>query len=206
MILCLPFLMFQGRAQEAIDHYLDTFPDAKLLEVLHHPEGTEIFDPAAENDDATTPGARSTREETAAGGGSSEAIEGSADRRLDDTAAMEAVVDWEKTLVATAQLRVGGQVLMIQDSLVKQDFDFTPSMSIAVVVDTAEEFSRITESLAEAGEYLMEPGDYEFAQNFAWVKDRFGVTWQINHPHVAPDPENPDSAANAAPAKAPEWS
>ena len=28
MILCLPLLMFQGRAQEAIDLYLDTFPDA----------------------------------------------------------------------------------------------------------------------------------------------------------------------------------
>ena len=204
MILCLPFLMFQGRAQEAIDHYLDTFPDAKLLEVLHHPEGTEIFDPAAENDAAPTPGTGLGPEQTA-GGGASEASAGSARRRVDDTAAMETVVDWEKTLVATAQLRVGGQVLMIQDSLVRQDFDFTPSMSIAVVVDTEEEFTRITTSLSEQGEYLMEPGDYEFAQNFAWVRDRFGVTWQVNHPHTAPDPEDLNSAANAAPAKPPEW-
>lgn len=191
MILCLPFLMFQGRAQEAIDHYLDTFPDAELLEILHHPEGTEIFDPTAKNDSAHSP-----EPNTYPTGAITNP----------DTAMMEAVVDWEKTLVATAQLRVGGQVLMIQDSLAKQDFDFTPSMSIAVVVDTEDEFRTITESLAEQGEYLMEPGDYDFAQNFAWVKDRFGVTWQVNHPHTAPDPEDLSSAASAAPAKAPEWS
>lgn len=191
MILCLPFLMFQGRAQEAIDLYLDTFPDAELLEILHHPEGTTIFDPSAKNDDAPYAADEGTYPTGAI--------------TNPDTAMMEAVVDWETTLVATAQLRLGGQVLMIQDSLAKQDFDFTPSMSIAVVVDTEEEFTTITTSLAEEGEYLMEPGDYDFAQNFAWVKDRFGVTWQINHPHTAPNPEDPNSAANAAEAKAPEW-
>lgn len=53
MILCLPFMMFQGRAQEAIDLYLSTFPDAKLLEIMHHPEGTEIFDPEASNGGGT---------------------------------------------------------------------------------------------------------------------------------------------------------
>ncbi len=193
MILCMPFLMFQGRAQEAIDHYLATFPNAELLEIMHHPEGTEIFDPAQQNDDAAPA--------PDAGTFPTGAITNP------DTAAMEAVVDWDKTLVATAQLQLGGQILMIQDSLVKQGFDFTPSMSIAVVVESAEEFSQVTESLAEDGEYLMEPGDYDFAQNYAWVKDKFGVTWQVNHPHRTPSPEEAaDSAANAAPARAPEWS
>ncbi|WP_150460563.1 VOC family protein [Nesterenkonia ebinurensis] len=191
MILCLPFLMFQGRAQEAIDHYLKAFPNAELLEIMHHPEGTEIFDPAHQGDAAapdagTFPTGSITNP---------------------DTAAMETVVDWEKTLVATAQLQLGGQILMIQDSLVKHEFDFTPSISIAVVVESAEEFSQVTESLAEDGEYLMEPGDYDFAQNYAWVRDKFGVTWQVNHPHRTPAPEEaPDSAAHAAPARAPEWS
>lgn len=190
MILCLPFMMFQGRAQEAIDLYLSTFPDAKLLEIMHHPEGTEIFDPEASN----------------GGGTNSETADHSPAASPDDTAAMETVVDWDKTLVATAQLQIGGQILMIQDSLVKHAFDFTPSMSMAVVVDTEEEFHQITTSLVDQGEYLMEPGDYDFAQNFAWVKDRFGMTWQINHPRGAPNPEDADSAANAAQAKAPEWS
>ncbi|MDR5711018.1 VOC family protein [Nesterenkonia flava] len=184
MILCLPFLMFQGRAQEAIDHYLEAFPDAELLEILHHPEGTEIYDPEADADQDRP--------------GSAHQTEASEEEALDDTASMEAVVDLEQTLVASAQLKIGGQVLMIQDSLVKHHFDFTPSTSIAVVVDTEDEFRRITDHLSEGGEFLMEPGDYDFAKNFTWVKDRFGVSWQINQPLGAPDPD-------VAPARAPEW-
>lgn len=182
MILCLPLLMFQGRAQEAIDLYLDTFPDAELLEVMHHPEGTEILDPAGEA--------------------------ASAESQSDDTAAMETVVDWDTTLVATAQLKIGGQVLMIQDSLVKQDFDFTPSISVAVVVDTADEFSRITDRLSEDGVFLMEPGQYDFAANFAWVKDRFGVTWQVNQPRAssADAAQTEATEADTAQAQAPDWS
>lgn len=182
MILCLPLLMFQGRAQEAIDLYLETFPDAELLEVMHHPEGTEILDPHGQ-------------------ASSSEA-------QFDDTAAMETVVDWDTTLVATAQLKIGGQVLMIQDSLVKQDFDFTPSISVAVVVDTAEEFSRITDRLSDDGVFLMEPGQYDFAANFAWVKDRFGVTWQINQPRASSADAAQTEATQTEPAQAqaPDWS
>lgn len=181
MILCLPFLMFQGRAQEAIDRYLETFPNAELLEVMHHPEGTGMIDPHAQQPGETT--------------GQSPAV---------DTATLDTVADWETTLVATAQLRIGGQVLMIQDSLVKQDFDFSPSTSIAVVVDTAEEFSQITDGLADGGEFLLEPGDYDFAENYCWVRDEFGLSWQITQRRSTP--EDPHAASNAAPAKAPEWS
>src|SRR5690625_4581908 len=183
MILCLPLLMFQGRAQEAIDLYLDTFPDAELLEVMHHPEGTKILD--------------STGQAPAA-----------ADEQSDDTAAMETVVDWETTLVATAQLKIGGQVLMIQDSLVRQDFDFTPSISVAVVGDTAEEFSRITQRLSTGGAFLMEPGQYDFAANFAWGEARVGVTWQVNRPRASAAEGDQTAAAQAetAQARAPDWS
>lgn len=183
MILCLPFVMFQGRAQEAIDHYLKTFPDVELLEIMHHPEGTEVHDPSA-------PKAPSTGV--------------SGPPYPEDTAAVETVVDLHDSLVATAQLRIGAQVLMIQDSLVKQDFDFTPSISVAVVVDTEEEFSRIADGLAEGGEFLMEPGDYDFAKNFTWVKDKFGICWQINQPRGTPEP-GAEAAEDVAQAKAPEW-
>lgn len=242
MILCLPFLMFQGRAQEAIDLYLETFPDAELLEVMHHPEGTEIYDPAQQAPTATTPdeldeldelgepdddaeadvdeelnavdpvaSAQASAdledvdqpaEDPAAGTADQDAqpLPAAASPRFDDTAAMETVVDWETTLVATAQLKIGGQMLMIQDSLIKRDFDFTPSTSIAVVVDTAEEFSHITDRLAAGGTFLMEPGDYDFAENFAWVRDRFGVAWQINQSSA---PSSPDGAADSPIAQAP---
>ncbi|WP_022871934.1 VOC family protein [Nesterenkonia alba] len=193
MILCLPFVMFQGRAQEAIDYYLETFPDAELLEIIHHPEGTQIHDPhAGEQNTATA--------ETEAPGS-------------DDTAAMETVVNLEQTLVATAQLRIGGQMLMIQDALVKQPFDFSPSVSIAVVVDTEEEFHSIVEKLSAGGTFLMEPGDYEFAKNFTWVTDQFGVSWQVNQPANRPDPEadtagdetGGDAGEDPASAQPPHW-
>lgn len=227
MILCLPFLMFQGRAQEAIDLYLQTFPDAELLEIMHHPEGTEIYDPTrlapgpthrdepegediAEEDVATdeTDAEAEDRAEQMAETAEANTVPqaAAAGPRFDDTAAMEAVVDWDTTLVATAQLKVGGQVLMIQDSLITRDFDFTPSISIAVVVDTAEEFSRITDGLAEGGTFLMEPGEYDFAANFAWIKDRFGVAWQINQSSGPSGTDGSAADAQSWQAQAPDFS
>ncbi len=168
--------MFQGRAQEAIDLYLQTFPDVELLEVVHHPEGTEVQDLAQK---AENP-------------------------RAEDTADLETVVDRLPTLVATSQLRIGGQVLMLQDSLVKHAFGFTPSISLSVVVDSDEDFDRIVHNLSADGEYLMEPGDYDFAKNYAWVKDTFGVTWQVVLPSNAGEPA-PDSVEAASPIQSPRW-
>lgn len=188
MTLCFPFLMFQGQAQEALDHYLETFPDAQLLEVQHHPEGTEIFDPAAESTEEEDEGFPEDRPDNAANRAQRSGIaSGSAGGRTSDR------------LVATAQIRIGGQVLMIQDSLIRHGFSFTPSVSLAVVVDSSVEFDGIVEKLGEGGDFLMTPGDYDFAKNFAWIKDRFGVSWQVNHPLDAPD-------GDIAQAKAPEWS
>ncbi len=234
MTLCLPFLMFQGRAQEAIDHYLETFPDAELLEIQHHPEGTEIFVPAEEAGDEAPEEQELSEQESPAEEDEPEELltEEAEDELADDLSeeldeeALDATIqlpavtaethpeDLEDPaegddpaeaeepaelplLVATAQLRIGGQVLMIQDSLVKHQFSFTPSSSIAVVVDSASEFDQIVDRLAEGGEYLMEPGDYDFAQNFAWVTDRFGLSWQVNHPLGLPE--------QTSQAKAPEW-
>lgn len=182
MILSLPFLMFQGRAQEAINLYLETFPGAELLELVHHPEGTTIQDPTTEGEDA---------------GFSAQAVGA-------ETATLDTVADWETPLVANAQLRIGGQVLMIQDSLTKHEFSFNPAISLSVVVDTAEEFSSITAALAASGSYLMEPGEYDFATNYAWIKDPFGVSWQIVQPRPAAGVD-PESATASAPARAPQW-
>lgn len=245
MTLCIPFLMFQGQAQEAIDHYLDVFPDAELLEIVHHPEGTEIYDPtpppateseaeteaegeavdaastevpedSARLEDAEQPGTGDLAEERRAEDSddvpASESTEltstdtGTTDTTLitvehagdaEDTSEHDEVIDVPVPLVATAQLKIGGQVLMIQDSLMKHQFSFTPSVSVAVVVDSTAEFNQIVDSLAPGGEFLMEPGDYDFATNFAWIKDRFGMSWQVNQPLGQPEP--------TARAEAPVW-
>ncbi|WP_139084309.1 VOC family protein [Nesterenkonia sp. F] len=207
MTLCLPFLMFQGRAAEAVELYLEAFPDAELLEMQHHPEGTEILDLSAEVDedlgekDAADDGEGPEEDEASDAEGETAAEDSGEEahpRTGSDLAPVPADAPEPHRLVASAQITIGGQVLMIQDSLVTHEFGFTPSTSIAVVVESSGEFDGIVSVLAQEGTFLMEPGDYDFAKNFAWIQDRFGVCWQVNHPLSAPEEET-------AQTKAPDW-
>ena len=36
--------------------------------------------------------------------------------------------------------------------------------------------------LSAGGAVLMPPGNYGFSSKFAWVNDRFGVSWQLDLP------------------------
>lgn len=38
----------------------------------------------------------------------------------------------------------------------------------------------IVEALAKEGKFLMLLDNYGFSRRFAWLNDRFGVSWQIN--------------------------
>lgn len=82
--------------------------------------------------------------------------------------------------VFRARFRVGGQDIHCIDSPVRHGFDFTPSVSLFVNLDSPEELDRIAAALGEGGEFLMPTGDYGFSPRFAWVNDRFGVSWQLN--------------------------
>ncbi len=62
----------------------------------------------------------------------------------------------------------------------KHAFTFTPSMSLFVECESPGEFERLHEQLAAGGETLMPPDDYGFSTRFAWLNDRFGVSWQLN--------------------------
>ncbi|KAB2903080.1 MAG: VOC family protein, partial [Burkholderiaceae bacterium] len=39
---------------------------------------------------------------------------------------------------------------------------------------------RVFSTLADEGKILMPLNNYGFSQRFAWLSDRFGVSWQIN--------------------------
>lgn len=41
------------------------------------------------------------------------------------------------------------------------------------------------EKLSEGGMVLMPLGRYPFSDKFGWLKDRFGVSWQLNLEHTA---------------------
>lgn len=123
-----PFLMFQGKAEEALRFYVELFPNSKATEIVRYgPEG---------------PGA-----------------EGS---------------------VLQAKFTLAGQAVTCIDSPVAHPFDFTPSFSFFVECSTEDELRRFTLALSEGGKTYMPLDNYGFSRLFAWVGDRFGVSWQLN--------------------------
>ncbi len=81
--------------------------------------------------------------------------------------------------VQLAQIRLAGQVLSIIDSPDVHAFTFTPAVSFSVGCETAEEVDRLFATLSEGGQVLMPLDSYPFSPRYAWINDRFGVSWQI---------------------------
>ena len=82
--------------------------------------------------------------------------------------------------IVTASFTLGGRKFLCSDSYVNHAFGFTPSISIFVECASEAEIETSYARLMEGGEALMEIGNYGFSQRFGWVRDRFGVTWQLN--------------------------
>ena len=123
-----PFLMFEGKAEEAMDFYVGLIPGSEVIEVARYGPGQ--------------PGA-----------------EGS---------------------IKKAVFKLAGQRMMCIDSPMKHAFAFTPAISLFVQCASEEEIDRLSKELAEGGAVLMPLGGYGFSRKFAWVSDRFGVSWQLN--------------------------
>jgi predicted 3-demethylubiquinone-9 3-methyltransferase (glyoxalase superfamily) len=85
--------------------------------------------------------------------------------------------------VKRAEFVLAGQRFLCIDSPIAHDFEFTPSFSIFVECDDSAELEAKFEALAAGGEVLMPLGAYGFSAGFAWINDRFGVSWQLNLPH-----------------------
>jgi len=84
--------------------------------------------------------------------------------------------------VKTANFLLGGREFLCIDSPVKHDFTFTPAMSIFVDCESESELEQAFRQLAEGGVVLMPLNNYGFSAKFGWIKDRFGVSWQLNLP------------------------
>jgi predicted 3-demethylubiquinone-9 3-methyltransferase (glyoxalase superfamily) len=82
--------------------------------------------------------------------------------------------------VKRAEFTLGGHRLACIDSPVKHGFTFTPSVSLFVECEDEAEMDRAFGRLSEGGAVLMPPGNYGFSTKFAWVNDRYGVSWQLN--------------------------
>lgn len=82
--------------------------------------------------------------------------------------------------VKRASFTLAGATFTCIDSPPVHDFTFTPSMSLFVECSTAEELDRLYDALSEGGNTFMPVADYGFSRRFAWLSDRFGVSWQLN--------------------------
>jgi len=84
--------------------------------------------------------------------------------------------------VKLAEFTLAGRVFRAIDSPAKHNFTFTPSISIFVdCTDEAEQEAALAK-LSEGGATLMPLANYGFSRRFAWIADRFGVSWQLNLP------------------------
>jgi predicted 3-demethylubiquinone-9 3-methyltransferase (glyoxalase superfamily) len=77
---------------------------------------------------------------------------------------------------------VAGHRVVTFDSPVQHAFGFTPSTSIFLTVDAADDVDAPFLALADGGEVLMPLDDYGFADRFGWCRDRYGVSWQVSSP------------------------
>jgi predicted 3-demethylubiquinone-9 3-methyltransferase (glyoxalase superfamily) len=59
-------------------------------------------------------------------------------------------------------------------------FQITPSISLTINCDSVEETNRVWNILIEGGSALMEIDKYPWSESYGWLKDKFGLTWQIS--------------------------
>ena len=123
----LPFLMFDGQAEEAMRFYVSLFPEARVLEIARYGKGAR-----------------------AAGS------------------------------VSRARFKIGGQTILCTDTTVKPAFAFTPATSLFVQCRSRGRMEVLVHRLSKGGKVFMPLDDYGFSKLFAWVADRFGVSWQLS--------------------------
>lgn len=125
-----PFLMFEGRAEEAMTCYVALIADSAIITI--------------ERWEAGSPGTAGS--------------------------------------IKLARFRLGDLDVLCSDSPVRHAFTFTPSLSLFMACPSEEELDRLSAALGDGGAFLMPPGAYGFSRKFAWLNDRFGVSWQLNLP------------------------
>jgi predicted 3-demethylubiquinone-9 3-methyltransferase (glyoxalase superfamily) len=56
----------------------------------------------------------------------------------------------------------------------------TAAISMFVSCETEDEVQKAWDALTKGGEVRMELGEYPWSKKYGWVKDRYGLEWQLN--------------------------
>lgn len=81
-----------------------------------------------------------------------------------------------------------GSVMTVGFKLCGQDFvalnggpvfTFTPAISFFVSCETMEQLDALWSKLVDGGSVLMEKMKYPFSEQYGWLNDKFGVSWQL---------------------------
>lgn len=74
-------------------------------------------------------------------------------------------------------IEIFGQKIMLRNEGTR--FEKNASISFTVVCETEQEAENYWEKLSQEGIVLMQLGEYPWSKKYGWVRDKFGVTWQI---------------------------
>lgn len=93
--------------------------------------------------------------------------------------------------VKHAQFQLRGETFMVMDSGVENDFPFNEAISLIVQCKDQQEIDKYWEQLIEGGDPQ--------AQQCGWLKDKFGISWQVSPVGMEELMNNPDKGkANRA--------
>lgn len=59
------------------------------------------------------------------------------------------------------------------------EFTFNPSVSFYTICETEQELNIIWKKLLDGGSVLMPLDKYQWSSYYGWVKDRYGISWQL---------------------------
>lgn len=82
--------------------------------------------------------------------------------------------------VKLARFVINGAEFRAMDSHFDHQFSFTPSMSLFIECECAQEMQDVFQTLVDGGAELMPLDNYGFSEKFGWLNDRYGVSWQLN--------------------------
>jgi predicted 3-demethylubiquinone-9 3-methyltransferase (glyoxalase superfamily) len=88
--------------------------------------------------------------------------------------------DEEESGVRRATFVLAGREYIAMDSGSEHRFTFTPAMSLFVDCDSERQLDEAFAELSDGGTILMPLQEYPFSAKFAWLADRYGVSWQLN--------------------------